>query len=54
MRGLQVDELQRRRDKKDLADRFKGLSSGSPLPMEFHSSSIGEEGKGNHSSCTSV
>ena len=36
MRALQVDRLQRRRD---LADGCKGLSSGSPLPMEFHSSS---------------
>ena len=39
MRALQVDMLQRRRD---LADGCKGLSSGSPLPMEFHSSSIGQ------------
>ena len=31
MRALQVDRLQRRRD---LADGCKGLSSGSPLPME--------------------
>ena len=36
MRALQVDTLQRRRD---LADGCKGLSSGSPLPMGFHSSS---------------
>ena len=36
MRALQMDRLQRRRD---LADGCKGLSSGSPLPMEFHSSS---------------
>ena len=36
MRALQVDRLQRRRD---LADGCKGLSSGSPLLMEFHSSS---------------
>ena len=39
MRALQVERLQRRRD---LADGCKGLSSGSPLPMEFHSSSICE------------
>ena len=31
MRALQVDRLQR-----DLADGCKGLSSSSPLPMEFH------------------
>ena len=36
MRALQMDMLQRRRD---LADGCKGLSSGSPLPMGFHSSS---------------
>ena len=36
MRALQVDRLQRRRD---LADGCKGLSSGSPLPMGFRSSS---------------
>ena len=29
--------LQRRRD---VADGCKGLSSGSPLPIEFHSSSV--------------
>ena len=37
MRALQVDRLQRRRD---LADGCKGISSGLPLPMEFHSSSF--------------
>ena len=36
MRALQVDRLQRRRG---LADGCKGLSSGSPHPMGFHSSS---------------
>ena len=36
MRALQ-DRLQKRRD---LADGCKGLSSGSPLPMDFYSSSI--------------
>ena len=36
MRALQVDRLQRKRD---LADGCKGLSSGSSLPMGFHSSS---------------
>ena len=36
MRALQVERLQRRRD---LADGCKGLSSGLPLPMGFHSSS---------------
>ena len=35
MRALQVDRLQ----EEGLADGCKGLSSGSPLPMGFNSSS---------------
>ena len=48
MRALQVDRLQRRRDlaaaetgetgRHGDSNGCKGLSSGSPLPMEFHSS----------------
>ena len=45
MRALQVDRLQRRRD---LADGCKGLSSGSPLPMGFHSSSLVRSPSPNH------
>ena len=42
MRALQVDKAPEEEgpnyDMTDLADGCKGLSSGSPLPMEFHSS----------------